>query len=48
MDDLRGANALLTGAAGGLGRHMARALGEQGVRLVVSGRHEEPLHELCV
>jgi short-subunit dehydrogenase len=47
VDDLRGTNALLTGAAGGLGRHIAHALGERGVRLVVSGRHEEPLLELC-
>ena len=47
VDDLRGANALLTGAAGGLGRHIARALAEQGVRLAVSGRREEPLLELC-
>ncbi len=47
VDDLSGANALLTGAAGGLGRHIARALAEQGVRLAVSGRREEPLLELC-
>jgi hypothetical protein len=26
VDNVRGANALLTGAAGGLGRHIARAL----------------------
>lgn len=46
MDDLRGANALVTGAAGGLGRHIARALAARGVRLALSGRHEEPLQEL--
>lgn len=46
MDDLRGANALLTGAAGGLGRHIARALAAEGVRLALSGRHAEPLEEL--
>jgi short-subunit dehydrogenase len=47
VDDLRGANALLTGAAGGLGRHLAHALAAKGVRLVLSGRHSEPLEELC-
>jgi short-subunit dehydrogenase len=47
VEDLRGANALLTGAAGGLGRHIARALAGEGVRLALSGRHAEPLEELC-
>ena len=47
MDDLRGANALLTGAGGGLGRHLAHALAAKGVRLALSGRHSEPLDELC-
>ena len=47
MDDLRGCNALLTGAAGGLGRYIARALSAEGVRLAVSGRHLEPLERLC-
>ena len=47
MDELRGTNALLTGAAGGLGRHIARALAGQGVGLALSGRHAEPLDELC-
>ena len=46
MDDLRGANALLTGAAGGLGRHIAHALATNGVRLALSGRHSEPLEAL--
>ncbi len=47
MEDLRGANALLTGAAGGLGRHIARALATEGVRLVLSGRQAQPLEDLC-
>ena len=47
VDDLRGANALLTGAAGGLGRHIAHALAAEGVRLALSGRHLEPLEQLC-
>jgi short-subunit dehydrogenase len=47
VDDLRGANALLTGAAGGLGRHIADGLAAKGVRLALSGRHAEPLEELC-
>jgi short-subunit dehydrogenase len=34
--ELRGTNALVTGAAGGLGRHISRALGAQGVNLVLS------------
>ncbi len=47
MDDLRGANALLTGAAGGLGRYIAYALAAEGVRIAVSGRNREALDRLC-
>ncbi len=47
MDDLRRANALLTGAAGGLGGHVARALAMRGVRIAASGRRIEPLERLC-
>jgi short-subunit dehydrogenase len=47
VDDLRGANALLTGAAGGLGRHIARALAAQGAWLALSGRQAAPLEDLC-
>ncbi len=36
----------MTGAAGGLGRYIARALAAEGVTMVVSGRHPEPLEEL--
>lgn len=47
MEDLHGANALLTGAAGGLGGHIARALATRGVRIAASGRRIEPLERLC-
>ncbi len=48
MHDLRGANALLTGSAGGLGRHIARALAAEGVRIAASGRNRDALEELCL
>ena len=47
MHELTGANALLTGAAGGLGRHIARALAGAGVRLAISGRRPGPLESLA-
>jgi short-subunit dehydrogenase len=47
VDDLRDASALLTGAAGGLGGHIARALATRGVRIAASGRRIEPLERLC-
>ena len=47
MDDLQGANALLTGAVRGLGRHIALALAAEGVRLAVSGRDVDSLERLC-
>ncbi len=47
MEDLHGANALLTGAAGGLGRYIAYALAAQGARIAASGRRIEPLEQLC-
>lgn len=43
MDDLHGTNALVTGAAGGLGQHIARALAAEGVSLALSGRRRKPL-----
>jgi short-subunit dehydrogenase len=43
MHELRGRTALLTGASGGLGRHIARALVNEGTRLVLSGRNEDAL-----
>ena len=47
VHDLRATNGLLTGAAGGLGRHIARALAANGVRLVLSGRDPRPLERLA-
>lgn len=37
----------MTGAAGGLGGHIARALAARGVRIAASGRRIEPLERLC-
>lgn len=44
--DLAGKKALLTGATGGLGRAIARALAERGAELSLSGRSEEALTAL--
>jgi len=38
---------LLTGATGGIGRALARALAQNGVRLILSGRDEAALAALC-
>ena len=46
MEQLRGRNALITGAAGGLGGYIARALAAEGVNLVLSDLQEAPLDEL--
>jgi uncharacterized protein len=43
---LNGATALLTGATGGLGRAIARALDAQGARVLLSGRRADRLEEL--
>jgi short-subunit dehydrogenase len=43
MKELRDRIALLTGASGGLGKHIARPLAAEGVRLVLSGRNGEAL-----
>jgi short-subunit dehydrogenase len=45
--ELSGKTALLTGATGGLGRGIARALDDRGVRLVLSGRNREALEALA-
>jgi short-subunit dehydrogenase len=44
--ELGGKTVLLTGATGGLGRAIARALAERGMTLVLSGRSSEALEEL--
>jgi short-subunit dehydrogenase len=45
MKELRGRNALITGAAGGLGAYIARALADEGVNLVLSDLPEAPLDD---
>lgn len=47
MKNLRGANILLTGAAGGIGRHIARALAGNSANLALSGRNVEALEQLA-
>ncbi len=46
MRKLQGANALVTGASGGIGAHIVRALAAEGVNIVASGRREEALAEV--
>jgi len=45
--ELAGANALVTGATGGLGQAIARALHQRGARLFLVGRREDVLVELA-
>jgi short-subunit dehydrogenase len=45
--DLSGKRVLLTGASGGLGEPIARALAERGAELVLTGRRAEPLEALA-
>lgn len=45
--DLRGANVLVTGATGGIGQALARALAEHGGRVVLTGRRAEVLEPLA-
>jgi short-subunit dehydrogenase len=45
--ELRGARVLLTGASGGLGEAIARALGERGAQLVLTGRRASALEPLA-
>ena len=45
--ELRGQKALVTGATGGLGHAIARALAERGARVVVTGRRAEVLEPLA-
>ena len=43
VKDLEGRTALVTGASGGLGTHIARRLAREGMNVVVSGRREDAL-----
>ena len=46
MRDLAGANALVTGASGGIGPYIARALAGEGANIAVSGRRVDALEAL--
>jgi short-subunit dehydrogenase len=43
VQDLQGRNALVTGGSGGIGVHIARALAQEGMNIVVSGRRQDAL-----
>src|SRR5437899_311685 len=45
--ELRGARTLATGATGGLGAAIARALAARGAKVILSGRRAEPLTALA-
>lgn len=47
MFDLKGKKALVTGATGGLGAEIARALHRQGAEVVISGTRKEKLEALA-
>ena len=47
MKDLEGRTALLTGASGGIGAHLADGLGRRGVRLALSGRNVDALERVA-
>jgi short-subunit dehydrogenase len=45
--ELKGSTVVVTGASGGIGKAIARALHVRGARLVLSGRREDELHRLA-
>jgi short-subunit dehydrogenase len=47
MEQLQGRKAVVTGASGGIGREIARALARGGLDVAVSGRREEVLESLA-
>ena len=48
MFNLRGKNALVTGASGGIGRAIAETLHASGATVTISGTRMEPLEELAL
>ncbi len=46
MFKINGKNALITGATGGIGSEIAKALIQQGAKIVISGTNEEKLQQL--
>ncbi|MGA7705315.1 MAG: SDR family NAD(P)-dependent oxidoreductase [Solirubrobacteraceae bacterium] len=46
MKDLSGRTALVTGASGGLGTHIAKRLAREGMKVAVSGRREDALAQV--
>ena len=46
MDNLRGANAIVTGASRGIGVYIARALAREGVNLALAARSLEDLEHV--
>lgn len=47
FDDIRGRNALVTGASSGLGRHFAETLAAYGARVVLAARREDRLESVA-